>query len=170
MRSYVLFFLSAFLLLGILCDQGVHSERDAPDENSGVLAFSLAKSTIPSEVKLVSYRHRIFGIYWERNGIVAPRVFADQGKFRMFYTGYALDNSTAIGYAESRDGIQWDFGSLHLPFNPTDGKSATRKPLSRDCLKSSVSWAAWIINQLFTHSLHAALNEQAAFSYSYISA
>jgi predicted GH43/DUF377 family glycosyl hydrolase len=46
-------------------------------------------------------------ISWEQNGIVGPRIFYDQNKYRMFYTGYARDNSISVGYAESANGIQW---------------------------------------------------------------
>ncbi|MCI0707107.1 MAG: hypothetical protein L0Y80_06475 [Ignavibacteriae bacterium] len=46
------------------------------------------------------------GVSWETQGVVAPGVFVEQGKFRMFYTGLGAGEHS-IGYAESIDGVQW---------------------------------------------------------------
>lgn len=51
-------------------------------------------------------------VSWEKNGIVDPCILLDQNKYRMFYTGYAADNSTTLGYAESVDGINWTHGGV----------------------------------------------------------
>jgi predicted GH43/DUF377 family glycosyl hydrolase len=43
---------------------------------------------------------------WQRSGILPCEVLYDENRFKMFFTGYAGENFS-IGYAESREGINW---------------------------------------------------------------
>jgi hypothetical protein len=43
---------------------------------------------------------------WERSGIAPCEVLYDANRFKMFYTGFAGE-IFSIGYAESREGMNW---------------------------------------------------------------
>lgn len=52
-------------------------------------------------------------ISWQSVGIVPCEVIYDEHRFKMFYTGFS-ENSFAIGYAESTEGLNW-FNTSDLP-------------------------------------------------------
>ena len=44
---------------------------------------------------------------WEAEGIFAPAVVHENGKWKMLYRAYGADKISRLGYAESNDGVEW---------------------------------------------------------------
>jgi beta-1,2-mannobiose phosphorylase / 1,2-beta-oligomannan phosphorylase len=53
---------------------------------------------------------------WEAGGPWGISIIPFQGGYKMWYTGYTVDfGTTAIGYATSADGINWERDTVHSP-------------------------------------------------------
>lgn len=58
---------------------------------------------------------------WQQSGILPCEVIYDEGRLKMFYTGFSVQDF-CIGYAESSDGTSWD-NSFALPVLTTSDTS-----------------------------------------------
>lgn len=74
----------------------------------------------PTHYYHIKYATSIDGIHWERKGIVAidfkdefenaisvPRVWVENETYKMWYSYRSIHNTYQIGYAESKNGIDW---------------------------------------------------------------
>jgi predicted GH43/DUF377 family glycosyl hydrolase len=63
---------------------------------------------------------------WQQSGILPCEVIYDEGRLKMFYTGF-LGQIFSIGYAESMDGIKWDNSSVIPLLSTSDTPPWTTK-------------------------------------------
>lgn len=63
---------------------------------------------------------------WEKNNVMCPHVLYEDGIFRMWYSGGEMYEPDAIGYAESKDGIEWSRTPANPVIHPTAGWESDR--------------------------------------------
>lgn len=63
---------------------------------------------------------------WEKTSVMCPFVLFEDGRFRMWYSGGEMYEPDAVGYAESRDGMNWTRHAANPVLKPEGSWEAER--------------------------------------------
>ncbi len=70
--------------------------------------FGYAESENGVDWKILSEKILVPELNWEGENIMYPMVLKEEDMYKMWYTGRSSSSNYAIGYAESKNGVNWE--------------------------------------------------------------